>query len=404
MTATPPADTAAPSSDIGRVILLLALAAFASSCAFRICDPLLPQLAREFATTTGDAAHAVTIFAVAYGVFQFFFGPIGDRYGKYRAITAATLLCAIGSVGVALAPSMDVMLFARFLSGAAGAGIVPLSMAWIGDNVDYADRQATLARFVSGTIIGMAAGQLIGGIFADTLGWRWAFVFLAIIYLAVGSLLVVMRPPQPVVTAGARTEFLRPMREVVAQPWARVVLLTVFLEGALVFGVLAFVPATVQLRFGLGPTAAGAVGGVFALGGLLYVVIARRLVMALGEAGLVAAGGVLLAVSFVLYAVGPIWMWSVIAGLVCGFAYYLFHSTLQTHATQMMPARRGTAVALFACCLFLGQSAGVAGAAALIDGAGANWMYGIAAVATPLVAAYFTRALRARKKDAAPAV
>ena len=59
------------------------------------------------------------------------------------------------------------------LSGAAGAGIVPLSMAWIGDTVPYERRQATLARFLTGTILGMSAGQLAGGLFADTVGWRW---------------------------------------------------------------------------------------------------------------------------------------------------------------------------------------------------------------------------------------
>ncbi len=382
--------------DTNRVILLLALAGFASSCAFRICDPLLPLLSTEFAVSTGQAAQAVTLFAVAYGIFQFLFGPVGDRYGKYRTITVATLLCAVGSIGVALAPSMDTMLFARLLSGAAGAGIVPLSMAWIGDNVDYAERQPTLARFVSGTIVGMAAGQLIGGLFADTLGWRWAFVFLAGVYLVVGALLLVLRPPQSSQVLGQSVGFLRPMRDVVATPWARVILLTVFCEGALVFGVLAFVPAYVQLRFGLGPTAAGAVGGVFALGGIFYVVISRRLVQAWGEAGLVRAGGVTLALAFAIYALGASWAWSVLAGLLCGFGFYMFHNTLQTNATQMVPSRRGTAVALFACCLFLGQSAGVASGALLLDGAGPLSLFWGAALLTPLLGLYFSAVLRRR--------
>ena len=50
------------------------------------------------------------------------------------------------------------------LSGATAAGIVPLSMAWIGDNIPYERRQATLARYLTGTILGMGAGQLIGGV------------------------------------------------------------------------------------------------------------------------------------------------------------------------------------------------------------------------------------------------
>ena len=86
----------APSSET-RAIALLALAAFVSASAFRICDPMLPQLAAEFDTTTGQAARAVTAFAVAYGVLQMFFGPLGDRYGKYRVVSVATLACALAA-------------------------------------------------------------------------------------------------------------------------------------------------------------------------------------------------------------------------------------------------------------------------------------------------------------------
>ena len=49
----------------------------------------------------------------------------------------------------------------------------------------------------------------------------------------------------------------------------------------------------------------------------------------------------------------------------------MLHNTLQTHATQMLPEARGTAVAGFSSALFLGQSAGVALAAPIVDRAGA---------------------------------
>src|SRR5690606_14165274 len=134
------------------------------------------------------------------------------------------------------------------LSGAAGAGIVPLAMAWIGDNVPYEQRQATLARFLAGTILGMAAGQLIGGWFTDTIGWRWAFATMVAGYLAVGTLLwrEVRRQAAhtPVaVSAAPRQGFSAQARTVLSVPWARVVLGIVFVEALLVFGALAFVPA-----------------------------------------------------------------------------------------------------------------------------------------------------------------
>ena len=96
-------------SSEARAIALLALAAFVSASAFRICDPMLPQLAAEFGASTGQAARAVTAFAVAYGVLQMFFGPVGDRYGKYRVVSVATFACALGLSLIHISVSFSVL-------------------------------------------------------------------------------------------------------------------------------------------------------------------------------------------------------------------------------------------------------------------------------------------------------
>ena len=160
---TPPTQTSSE-QDVPRVIVLLALAAFASSSSFRMCDPILPQLADEFGVSTGQAADVVTWFAIAYGVLQFFYGPVSDRYGKFLTLSFATLGCAAGSLVVAMASTLDIMVIGRFISGATAAGIIPLSMAWIGDHVPYAHRQVTLSRFMLGTVFGVAAGFVVMGL------------------------------------------------------------------------------------------------------------------------------------------------------------------------------------------------------------------------------------------------
>ncbi|WP_028354908.1 MFS transporter [Bordetella petrii] len=392
-----------PIQSRNRAIALLALAAFVSASAFRICDPMLPRLASEFGTSTGQAAATVTAFAIAYGLLQMFFGPVGDRYGKYRVVAVATFACAIGSAGAVLAPSLDVLVLCRALSGAAGAGIVPLSMAWIGDTVPYEERQATLARFLTGTILGMAAGQLAGGWFADTIGWRWAFGALVAGYLVVGLLLwreVGRQSADAAATtapaAAPRQGFVAQVRTVLGVRWARIVLATVFIEGLLVFGTLAFAPAYLHERFGLSLTAAGAAVAVYALGGLMYTLVAGPVLRRLGERGLANAGGLVLCAAFATYLFGPAWGWSLLASILAGFGYYLLHATLQTHATQMVPSARGTAVAWFASCLFLGQAVGVALAGLVVDAAGAAALFGAAAVLLPLLGGSFAWALRRR--------
>ena len=383
------------------VIILLALAAFASSSAFRICDPLLPVLASEFGVRTAQASSAVTYFSIAYGVMQFFYGPVGDRYGKFLVLSLATFGCAAGSLLVASAPTLGILELGRFISGATAAGIIPLSMAWIGDHVPYEQRQATLARYLLGSISGIAIGQLLGGVFADTVGWRWAFVFLAVIYLVVGSLLISRRRSVVEVPASGGVRLLDPVRQVWAQPWARIVLVVVCLEGAFVFGPLAFVPAYLHERHDIAVAWAGGISGLFAAGALIYALYANHFVRRFGEYRLAVSGGCLMAFAFAVYWFSTVWYWGVLASILSGLGYYLLHAVLQTHATQMAPAMRGTAVALFASFLFFGQSAGVILASVAVDHLDLAAVFPIGIFGLPILAIVF--AWRLRKRQAAQA-
>lgn len=396
MTIPPPLSS--NEQDISRVIVLLALAAFASSSSFRVCDPILPQLADEFGVSTGQSADVVTWFAIAYGVLQFFYGPVSDRYGKFLTLSFATLGCAAGSMVVAMAPTLDIMVIGRFVSGATAAGIIPLSMAWIGDHIPYAHRQVTLSRFMLGTVCGVAAGQVMGGVFADLMGWRSAFYFLALLYLICGVLLLsqLKTVPEKTAESGRKLQLLAPILQVAATPWARVVLIAVFLEGAFVFGALSFVPAFLQEKHGLSASWAGAIASLFAAGALIYVFKANTLIKTLGEVKLVTWGGWVLAISFACYLASISWYLAVLGSVLCGFGYYLLHAVLQTNATQMAPAVRGTAVSLFASCLFLGQSAGTAIGAVFADRLGLSTPIWTAALCIPLVGWWFASRLALR--------
>ena len=232
-----------------RAVFLLSLAAFASAASMRATDTLLPQLAAEFATTPGNAAAAVTAFAVSYGLLQTVYGPLGDRYGKYRMVCAATLASALGTFACAWSPSLDALVIARFAAGATVGALIPLSMAWIGDVVAYGERQALIARFLLGQILGTAFGQSVAGVLAEQFGWRAIFIVLGVLYLIVGAWLLLELRSNPVtrqspgdVTITIRSGFVR-MAGLLRQPWVRIVVGTVFFEGMMMFGSIAFIPA-----------------------------------------------------------------------------------------------------------------------------------------------------------------
>jgi predicted MFS family arabinose efflux permease len=378
------------------LVTLLAFAAFFSGAALRVCDGLIPRLAQDFHLTTGKAGGAVIVFAIAYGLMQLVFGPLADRFGKARMVTFAVGGCSMLALVSAAAPDFDTLLLARVAWGMAAAGIIPLSMAWIGDAVPFEDRQPTLARFLLGTLSGMMAGQLAGGVFADLAwGWRGAFVTLAAGYAVVLVLLVRhLRAAAAPAAPAATGHFLDGLRVVGSTPWARWVLAAAFAEGVVLLGPAAYLPAYLHQRFGLSLTVVSALLALNAVGGLIYATTARIIVARLGQRRMVLLGGAMVGVGYLAFLFSP-WSWT--AGpvaLAAGIGTYLFHNTLQTHATQMAPAVRGSAVALFAFCLFVGQAVGVALSGLAFDHGGPAWLLLPTVAGIPLAAWAFARALR----------
>ena len=382
-------------------IAALALAALATGMAMRLADPLLPRLAREFSVSLGQVSQVITVFAVAYGLAQLLFGPLGDRFGKYRVIGWACAASALTSLACALAQSLPSLMLARLAAGTSAAAVIPLAMAWIGDVVAYERRQAVLARFLIGQITGFALGVWAGGYAAEHLDWRSPFFAVAGLFALAALVLQIVRRGLPAgaarPAAGPGNAVQRTLREfaaVLALPWARVVLLTVMLEGACLYGPFAFIASHLHLRFGLPLSTVGALVMGFAAGGLCFALSAPVLVRRLGEVALVRSGSVLMSAALLTLAVAPAWGWAVPACITLGLGFQMMHNTLQTHATQMAPERRGAAVAAFACSLFLGNAIGVALAGALVGTVGTAWVMAAGAAGLPAVAWYFNRQRR----------
>ncbi len=402
---TPPAN---PLERIpGAAIIALSLAAFASGISLRLTDPLLPLFAREFSISPGRAAAVITAFSIAYGLSQLFFGPVGDRFGKYRVIAWACAACAVTTSLCGLAQGFSQLVAARLLAGATAAAIIPLAMAWIGDVVPYERRQPVLARFLIGQILGLSVGVFVGGFAADHLSWRVPFFGIGLGFVAISLTLFALDRRLPAharvqnrAESHAEGHALRRMAnefaQVLATPWARVVLLTVFLEGGFLYGAFAFIATHLHQTFGLALATVGSMVMLFGFGGLLFALASAWLVRRLGEVGLTSLGGVFLAASLLAIGLAPVWWWAMPGCFIAGLGFYMLHNTLQINATQMAPERRGAAVSAFASSFFLGQAAGVALAGTLVALWGTGTVIAFGAAGVLVVALAFSR-LRARR-------
>ena len=362
----------------------VSLLAFSSMALTRVCDPMLTTLSSEYQVSIGHASRVISWYAVAYGAMQLLWGPLGDRLGKVRVVIWAGLACAVLCGVAAFVSDFALLVGVRVAMGAMAAAILPLSMAWIGDAVAYEERQQTLAQLMAASVTGMMAGQWFGGLAAEHLGWRWAFGALAAAFLAASVLLRQRTGGQRPVPAQTQQSLLGHMANsarLLAKPRVRWVLGASALEGALVFGPLAFAPSQLTQAFGASITMAGALMMLYGAGGLAYALFAKRWLRAFGERGLSLLGGILVAASLLLLGWAREPTLGALACALGGLGFYMLHNTLQTHATQMAPEGRGAAVALFASALFLGQSFGVGTVALLLDRSPTWAIYSVAAFA-----------------------
>jgi YNFM family putative membrane transporter len=379
-----------------RSIVLLALAGFASQAQVRVTDTLLPQIATDFKTTVGLASIVVTGYVIAHGTSQLLIGPVGDRFGKYLTITVMTLVASVMVMACGFAGSLTGLAASRLLAGATAGWIIPLSMAYVGDVTPYEERQTVLGRYLSGQIFGQLFGQAAGGVLGDLFGWRYVFIILGALFAvaAVGLIFELITNPRTrarMPPGETSRGFVADYAAVLSKPWARIVIIAVFIEAMFCWGAFAYLGADLNHRFGLSFTAIGLIVGCFGIGGLIYASTVKQLVTTFGQRGLAMGGGVLLCIAYVILSPGLAWQLAPLSTILIGLGFYALHNTLQTNATQMAPEARGTALAIFSSALYIGQTVGVALAGLVFDRAGATPVFIIAAVVLPTLSWWFVR-------------
>jgi len=381
-----------------RTIALLAVAAFASGANLRVADPLIPKLALQFSIGVGTAAGIIAAFTLAYGLFQLVSGPLADRTGKLRTVAGALLIAAVGSIACAFAPTFGLLKTLRFVTGIGAGAIIPLSLAFLGDNVPYGRRQRMLGRFMGAVLTGQVFGPLIGGVLSEYFGWREVFALLGMVFLLVSLPLLAEAKRQAFRPAHAGFNPLARYPALLSDAWVRTVVATVAVEGMLFYGALAFLGAYLKQRFGLGYGLIGLTVAGFSVGGVLYALSVSWLVARLGERGLALAGGCMMLVCYAGIALMPSWALQVPFFVLLGLGFYMLHNTLQTRATEMAPETRASAVSLFAFCLFLGQALGIDLFGGGIEAVGYVPMLLVAGVGLALVGIWFRAQLTRHRK------
>jgi EmrB/QacA subfamily drug resistance transporter len=103
-------------------------------------------------------------------------GALADAYGRRRIFVIGLIGFGVTSVLCGLAPTLEFMVLARLLQGAAGALLVPGSLAIITATFEGPDRARAFGLWAAATSALTVLGPVLGGLIVDNLTWRLAFL------------------------------------------------------------------------------------------------------------------------------------------------------------------------------------------------------------------------------------
>lgn len=136
----------------------------------------LPDMATELNTTATDLQWTVSAYMIAIGIAMIPGSRIADLVGRKRILLLGLGIFGLASLWVGLSPTTESVIAARVLQGL-GAGLYfPVAMSLV-TNATHALERPRVLGFLSGLAgVGTAAGPILGGGFASTIGWRWVFL------------------------------------------------------------------------------------------------------------------------------------------------------------------------------------------------------------------------------------
>ncbi|KAK7422660.1 hypothetical protein QQX98_001448 [Neonectria punicea] len=180
------------------VIATLASISFLNTMGSGILIAALPRIADELGLTESLILWPAAVYALAAGCLLLIFGAVADVVGsKLMWLTGSYLFMAF-TLGVGLARTGIQLILLRTLLGASISMCLPTAVSLIANTFPKGSwRNVAFAMNGMGSPLGYALGLVLGGIFTDTIGWRWAYYMSAIINFCLSTCAIWSLPSVP---------------------------------------------------------------------------------------------------------------------------------------------------------------------------------------------------------------
>ena len=159
-----------------RILWVAILASFVSFLDGTIVNVALPAIDRELGGGLSTQQWVVDGYLITLGALMLLAGSVSDAFGRALVLRIGLVGFGIASVAIAFAPDPVTLVIARLVQGAAGAFLVPSSLALITSTFSGPAQARAIGTWTSFTTGAMVVGPLLGGVLVDLASWRLAFL------------------------------------------------------------------------------------------------------------------------------------------------------------------------------------------------------------------------------------
>ncbi|WAC53540.1 MFS transporter [Gordonia sp. SL306] len=187
-------------------LLTLAVAGFLAVTTEMLPVGLLPAIGDAFGVGDSVTGLLVTVFAVMVAVFAVPLTIATKRFARKRLILTTVVGYLISNLLIATAPSFAVVAAGRVVGGLAHALFFSVCIGYVPRLVEHRQVGRGLAVVAGGTTAGFVLGVPLSTALGSAIGWRNAFVTLAVVALIAVVLIVRFLPAVSGAAAGRRIE------------------------------------------------------------------------------------------------------------------------------------------------------------------------------------------------------
>ena len=162
------------------VVLLLTLLLGIQPLTTDLYLPALPTIAADLNTGVGPAQLTLSVLIICFGLAQLVFGPLADHYGRRPVLMGGMAVYTVASVLSALAPSIEWLVGARALQGAAMAAAVTCGRSIVRDLYEPHEGARAMSRALGGLGVIAMLSPLVGGVLVQWVNWNAALLVLAL--------------------------------------------------------------------------------------------------------------------------------------------------------------------------------------------------------------------------------